>query len=157
MLFDCDGTLWRTDDDDYISSLVSPFEKVSPESIIRKKDRKIFYLNQALVDKIKYLFQKRITLGVVSDNLPGPVMVALRLFGLDEFFDADAINIRLWKGHCRKGEMILEILENEKFHGIFPAEVTLVDDKDYQKELADIGFKFVRVDKLCKVLTKSKE
>lgn len=147
ILFDCDGTLWRTNDDDYISSLVSDFEKVSPESIRRKDDQKIFYLNQALGKRIESLFKKRITLGVVSDNLPGSVMIALKLFGLLKFFDADAINIRLWKGHCWKGEMIQEILGQEKFSRLSPSDVTLVDDKDYQEELANIGVKFSRVSK----------
>lgn len=150
LLFDCDGTLWRTDDDDYISSLVSPFEKVSPESIMRKNDQKIFYLNQALVKKIGSYFRKGLILGVVSDNLPGPVTTALKLFGLDKFFEPGAINIRLWKGHCNKGEMILEILGGEKFHGLFPGEVTLVDDKDYKEELGEIGVKFVRVNKMVR-------
>lgn len=147
MLFDCDGTLWRTDDDDYISSLSSSFEKVSPESIMRKKDNKVFYLNQTLMKRIEFLFHNGITLGVVSDNLPGPVMTALKLFGLLKFFDAEAINIRLWKGHCWKGEMILEILGKDKFRGLSPGEITLVDDKDYKDELAEMGVKFVRVAK----------
>src|SRR3989344_8611992 len=37
MLFDCDETLWSSEDQDYISSVISALSRVNENSIIREK------------------------------------------------------------------------------------------------------------------------
>ena len=148
VLFDCDGTLWEAVDGDYISSVVSTIERLDENTIIRKKDNKFFHLKRPVIAALKKMWKRGIVIGIVSDNEPGPVMTALRLFCLTKYLINEAICVRLWQGHCRKDKMILEILEKSMFEKIAPGDTILVDDKDYSDELMGIGVGFVQVQKL---------
>lgn len=157
LLFDCDGTLWFSDDGDFISSQDSKFEVVDENTIKRLADGKKFLLKNGVWKVWSALRENRqwFCIGIVSDNQPGPVREALRLFDLSTLVDEKAINVRLWDGYCPKGKMIREIMERKEFKNFLPGDIFLIDDKDYSREMARLGISFIRVGKnLSEILKK---
>jgi len=148
IFFDCDGTLWESVDGDYISSVVSGLRRLGENTIARLSDGKVFYLKKNVRKLMESLFNEGACIGIVSDNISGPVMEAIFLFGLEKYIDQEAINVRLWKGHCRKDQMILEILAKKKFQSVPREKIVLVDDKDYEQELKKIGVGYINSEKL---------
>ena len=156
-LFDCDETIWRSLDADYISHVVSPLVKISKLVVERTKDGKMFNLKPEIMELFKNIRKKNYTIGIVSDNKKDMVISALTLFDICKLVDEEAINIRLWNGNCPKEVMVSEILNNPKFAKIHKNNVYWFDDKDYSEEASKIGVNFVKVNKntnLTKIVKK---
>lgn len=156
-LFDCDETIWTSTGADYISHVSSPFVKISKFVLLRTQDEKIFNLKPEIPELFSDIRQKNYTIGIVSDNRKDIVMNALTLFDICKLVDMDAINVRLWDGHCPKEIMVSEILNNNKFAKIAKNNVYWFDDKDYSEEAGKIGVNFVKVNKdtnLTKIVKK---
>lgn len=143
-LFDCDNTLWYSHDSDYISSVSSQLA-LGGDCIIRISDNKRFYIHSKIKNKLLSLHAKGVQIGIVSDNTSKPVIDALRLFNLFHLINCEAINVRLWDGHCPKQVMVQETLAKPFAKNITPSETLWYDDKDYSSEAKDIGVRFVLV------------
>lgn len=145
-LFDCDGTLWDSEDKDYISSVHSDFKKVNTKQILRVKDGKFFTLKPSVLETFIHLSRERKNLlGIVSDNNKSEVIKALKLFNLFGFIFKKAINIKLWKGYCPKDQMVSEVIQKVFDNTIVPKKVFWFDDKDYHKEARRMKVTFIKV------------
>lgn len=143
-LFDCDNTLWYSHDNDYISSVTSQLS-LHNGCVIRISDNKQFFINTKIKNKLLSLHAKGVQIGIVSDNVPKPVIDALQLFDLLRYINQDAINIKLWNGYCPKEKMVLEVLAKPFAKSILPSQIVWYDDKDYTKQAHTIGTQFVHV------------
>jgi len=157
ILFDCDETLWHSPTKDYISSQISPLTLVGQGGVQRQTDGLMFSLRPGVRQALRYALASGYVVGVVSDNLPAPVLVALRLFGLKKFIADEAINIRLWEGYCPKEQMVSEILQRPRFIGLKPGSVLWLDDKDYSAQAKAIGVGFIKVDHKINLYTAIKQ
>lgn len=144
-LFDCDETIWTSLDADYISHVSSSLTKISKVVLYRKKDGKLFNLKPEIPELFKAIRQKNHAIGIVSDNKKDMVISALILFDICKLVDTEAINIKLWDGHCPKELMVSEILNKPKFAKIPKNNVYWFDDKDYSEEAKKIEVNFVKV------------
>jgi len=144
-LFDCDQTIWTSGNHDYISSVVSSLVLVAPHIIRRVRDGNIFILKSNISELFTLMQKNRNTIGIVSDNRKNMVIDALKIFNIYKFFDQKAINIKFWKGYCKKQEMVTEILKKSEFKMINPDDVYWFDDKNYERESGSIGINFIRV------------
>lgn len=142
-LFDCDGTLWASEDHDYIGSVVSDIVRVSDNAVRRSEDGKVFMLFPHIRKTFDDMKERASVVGIVSDNPPEMVEKALHAFGLYTYITPEAVNVRLWKGYCPKHVMVEEILAKPLFAEVPRDQVFLIDDKDYSKEAARIGISFV--------------
>lgn len=145
VLFDCDETLWHSENKDYISSLPGPFSLQGPNTLVRNDDQKVFQLGPRVREAFRILYAQ-CSIGIVSDNKPQSVLEALRLFGLTEFINKQAQNIRLWDGYCPKDEMVKEILARELFTHLEPRDVYWFDDKDYSAVAGVLSVNFCLVE-----------
>lgn len=147
VLFDCDGTLWSSQEGEYISSVESSLKKVNGITIIRQKDNKTFTLKNGVLKAFGHLkkLNGHIIIGVVSDNRPKPLITALKLFKIWPFIHQNAFKVRLWRGYCPKHKMILEILNQKEFANVSHGEVFWIDDKDYAKKANKMGVNFILV------------
>lgn len=145
-LFDCDETLWRSVDADYISSKDSKFEKESTGTIIRIVDKKRFSLKKGVFNVFKLLENKKdCVVGIVSDNKKSMVIEALKLFDLWNSVNPKTVNIQIWDGYCPKQKMVCAILKKGAVSGICRNNIYWIDDKDYTKEACSIGVNFRKV------------
>jgi len=142
-LFDGDNTLWNSPKGDYISKGESDF-KVEGQSLIRESDGAVFTLFPDTKNVLKELIDKKITIGLVSDNRFEIVKKALEKWGIWELFDKSAINIKMWVGPCPKQIMVGEILQDMKIRGSQMNEVYWVDDADYEGIAIKINVNFLR-------------
>ncbi len=148
IFFDTDQTLWESEGQDYISRVNSNIVRIDSNTIQREKDQKLFKLKNGVREAFKYLnkHKKNIVIGVISDNRPEPVILALKFFGLWSYISKQAVLIKLWNGYCPKTEMVEEVLrKNSQFKRYNPQDIFLIDDKDYTRDLKDLGMNFIRV------------
>lgn len=141
-LFDCDGTLWDSEDHDYIGSVVSDIIREDDHTMRRIGDGKVFKLLPGVRETWNTLKARGDSIGIVSDNPPEMVQKALQCLELYPYITTEAFNVRLWKGYCPKHTMVEEILANPKFSQISRSDVILIDDKDYAEEAKSIGIQF---------------
>lgn len=144
-LFDCDQTLWLSKDHDYISSIESDLVAVGVNKIQRSMDMKIFKLRKDVRECLDLLKSENAYIGIVSDNLPNPVVNTLQLLNIWQYITIEAFNVRLWNGYCPKEVMVTEIMTKKKFNGILPEDVFWIDDKDYNKQAKQVDVNFFQI------------
>jgi predicted phosphatase len=146
ILFDCDETLWSSANANYIGSIISPLHVLEPGVIERVKDEAKFILKVGVAETFGLLARhSEIAVGIVSDNPRKPVVDALQLLGLWSVIDQRAVNVKLWQGYCPKQLIVQEIMMQPAFAHIPPNHIYMLDDKDYSKEMEEIGITFVQV------------
>lgn len=145
VLFDADNTLWEAGPEEYVSKVTSSFVCLSPGMVLRKKDDKKFALKKEARKVLKFLNNKNVLCGLVSDNHYRDVKIVCELFKIWRFFNPLCVEIHLFDGYCPKHEMIKKILArlSSKNLKIKENEVLWVDDKNYRKEALSIGVKFL--------------
>lgn len=154
IIFDCDDTLWFSEDHDYISSVKSDFRKINEDEFVRVADQKKFFVFPELKKLLANLTSKNCKLGIASDNEKEAVADVLKLLDIDQFFESAAVNVSLWKGHCPKELMIEEIITAGPFSGILSDNVWWVDDKPYHEEAKKLDVQFcASVDELIQRLS----
>lgn len=146
LLFDCDETLWNSQDKDYVSSVNSHFEKITFGIVERKKDGKKFVLRPGVKKAFDLISKKGFVIGIVSDNKKPPVVEVMKLFNVWSYINHEAINIKLWNGYCPKHKMILDVLSGLDFYKAYRDRVYWFDDKDYTSDAKEIGVNFIKVD-----------
>ncbi len=142
--FDCDDTIWGSEDKDYISSVPSSLTLNSKGNLIREKDNKVFSLRKGVKKAFENIKKSGGRIGIVSDNRKYMVTGALEKFGLIKFVDKKLVLVKLWKGYCPKHRMIVEGLAKNNI----PRDnmkVFWFDDKDYANEAKEIQSLFIRV------------
>lgn len=145
LIFDGDNTLWSASEGDYVSKLRSSFLLSEPDVVRRIADGAQYELRAETRNVLQYLKERGFTIGIVSDNKSGAVIEVLKLFNIWQYYDLNAINIKLWDGYCPKHLMIEEILGKSQFEGVERNNVYWVDDRDYGVEAKIIAVKFVLI------------
>jgi magnesium-dependent phosphatase-1 len=143
-LFDCDETLWQSTSQDYISRNATKLSLVDADHI-KRNDGGLFTLRSEVRVMLQLLRSRGCTIGIVSDNRAEIVDAALQLFQIKPYFASEAINIRLWKGHCPKEVMVDEVLKHPKLTQKSFSKIYWFDDKDYAKQATSVDVKFMRV------------
>ena len=156
-LFDCDQTIWFSKNNDFISSVASPLNLTSKLKIIRVKDGNAFSLKPGVAKAFRFVKSQGGIIGIVSDNEKSVVINALRLFDIYRYLDANAVDVKSWKGYCPKHKMIMEIMAKPEFADVPPGGFYWFDDKDYSREAKLVGVNFIQVKKSSDLLELVKE
>ena len=138
VVLDADGTLWDHED---ITILTLPFKRISEDSIIDIKGECVNLKNDVR-ELLRELKKRGIFVTLVTWNKPEHVYQALRLFGIEKYFDYVKAEF-----HPNKHLMIKEILQSLEKKGIKlkPEQILYVDDRtvhleDIRREIGNIRF-----------------
>jgi len=138
VVLDADGTIWDHED---ITALTLPFKRISRNSIIDVKGERV-NLKNGVRDLLRELKRRKIFVALASWNKPEYVYQALKLFGIEKYFDYIKAEF-----NPAKHLMIQEILQSLENKGIKlnPNQILYVDDRtvhleDIRREIGDIRF-----------------
>jgi len=128
IILDLDGTLWSHKD---ISSTSPPFTRIDDETLVDSANNfvRLDSCARRLLESAK---KKGILLAIASWNNPDIALQALRVLGLDGFFDFPVV-----EPHPGKNRMVEKILAEL---GVDAEDAVFVDDTEYMVELVRARF-----------------
>jgi magnesium-dependent phosphatase 1 len=128
IILDTDGTLWSHKD---ISSTRPPFIRINDETLVDSANNfvRLDPCARRLLESAK---KKGVLLAIASWNNPDIALQALRVLGLDGFFDFPVV-----EPHPGKDKMVEKILAEL---GVDAEDAVFVDDTEYMVELVRARF-----------------
>ena len=128
IILDLDGTLWSHKD---ISSTRPPFTRIDDETLVDSANNfvRLDPCARTLLESAK---KKGVLLAIASWNNPDIALQALRVLGLDNFFDFPVV-----EPHPGKDRMVEKILARL---GVDAEYAVFVDDTEYMVELVRARF-----------------